>query len=246
MAAAGRRRPEDLSMARRAACGVLAVLGLALAAWLGRAQLAIGLDFEGGAMFTVHAEPDAIYQALHDVGARRFTVEGTRVMVPDMTQRQADEFQRRIKVEYASVIAPTLAPWMGRPLAIAIAVLAGIAWALCAFVRRRIAIAVAGALLTIAGLVALHGAIGGTLSRGAYFGAAVAAGAVFASAFGKRGWIAGGAFLAVGVAMLLLGKGPYHAAGRIAVNFIPVWAAVAVVCVWLTSGTRVAPAATSR
>jgi len=233
-------------MARRAACGVLAVLGVALVVWLGRAQLAIGLDFEGGAMFVIRGgEPDAIFQALHDVGARRFTLEREHLMVPDMTQRQADEFQRRIKVEYASVIAPALAPWMGRPLAIAIAALAGIAWALCAFVRRRIAIAFAGALITIAGLVALHGAIGGTLSRGAYYGAAVAAGAVFASAFGKRGWIAAGLFLALGVAMWLLGVGPYRAAGRIVVNFIPAWVVVAGLCVWLTSSVRVAPLPTS-
>jgi hypothetical protein len=233
-------------MARRAACGVLAVIGLVLAAWLWRAQLAIGLDFEGGAMFVVRGgEPDAIFQALHDVGARRFTFEREHLMVPDMTQREADEFQRRIKVEYASVIAPTLAPWMGRPLATAIAVLAGLAWALCAFVRPRIAIAVAGALLTLAGLVALHGAIGGTLSRATYYGAAVAAGAVFASPFGKRGWIAAGVFLGIGFAMLVLGKGPYHAAGRIAVNFIPAWAAIAGLCVWLTAGTRIAPHPTS-
>ena len=159
---------------RRAACALLAAASLGAAGYLAKADYPIGLDFEGGAMFELpDGDPDAALQALHELRIHRFTLERKRLMVPDMTQKQADQFQSRVHVEYASVIAPVYPPFYGRPLAVAIALVAAAAWILAIF--RPAMMAVGGGALGMAAVIVFYSSIGGTLSHRTYYKGAFAA-----------------------------------------------------------------------
>jgi len=232
---------------RRNVLAALALVSLILGARLAWGHLTIGLDFEGGAMFVMHAvDDDSIHRALREVGCDG-DAQLTKglVNVRGMTSQDAARFEAALPpgaVEYRTVVPAALSPALGRPLAVALSVLAGLAFLLGALRRGAIAVALGGWALTIAGSVFMREATGGTLNLPTYFGGAIAGLAVLAVAlsaarfrFGWPGWIV--AVVVVGLSVLLR---TFHdpmlrSAGRLTLMCAPAWLSLAALLAWLAS-----------
>jgi len=181
---------------RRIVLVALALASLVLGARLAWGHLTIGLDFEGGAMFALRSVDDeSIHRALRQVGYDADgKLTGGQLSVRGMTDRDAARFEAALPpgaVDYRTVVPPALSPVAGRPLAVALAVLAALAFLMAALRRRAIAVAVGCWTLSVAGWVVIGEVTGRTLSlttylRGAVCGLAVAAVALFASRFRAR------------------------------------------------------------
>jgi len=159
---------------------------------LARGGHAIGLDFEGGATLSfapvaddgrcdpqaveawMHARHGALAYELRTVGARcRLSITGLtdEPTVDALAHTLLAEHPTPLTVEERHVIAPTLAPVLGRPTALALGATATLLW--CATLVRPVrAIAVGGAAVTTlaVGLAWVLG-LGSTLSRASYLAA---------------------------------------------------------------------------
>jgi len=232
---------------RRIVLAALALASLALGARLAWGRLTIGLDFEGGAMFVMHAvDEGSVHRALRAVGhdADAELTKGL-VNVRGMTSEVAARFEAALppgSVEYRTVVAAALSPLLGRPLAVALSVLAALAFLLAAFRRRALAVALGGWALTIAGCVFMREATGGTLNLPTYFGAAIAGFAVVAVAlsaprfrFAWPGWIVAGGALGLSVLLRAFHDPMLRSAGRLTLSCAPAWLLLAALLAWLTS-----------
>jgi len=232
---------------RRIVSAALAIVSLGLGARLAWGHLTIGLDFEGGAMFVMHSVDDeSIHRALRQVGcdADAELKKGV-VNVRNMTSQNAARFEAALPpgaVEYRTVVSPVLSPALGRPLAVALAALAALAFLLSAFRPRPIILAIGGWALTIAGSVFAREALGSTLSLTTYLGGALGGLAVVAVAlcaprfrFGWPGWIVAGVVIGVSVLLGTLHDPILRNGGRLALTCAPAWLLLAALIVWLAS-----------
>ena len=184
---------------RRIVFAALALVSLGLGARLAWGHLTIGLDFEGGAMFVLHSVDDErIHQALRDGGYdAQADLSHGRVSVRGMTDQDAARFEAVLppgSVEYRTVVPSALSPILGRPLAVALAVLAALAFLFGAFRRRPITVAVGAWALTVVCFIVVRDAMGGTLNHTTYL----------------RGALAGLAGAAVALVALRVLSGPVH------------------------------------
>lgn len=239
------------SRARTLGCALLAVASLVIAAYLAWGRIAIGLDYQGGAMFELRgATAEQIHRALRhvdrdDSGAElRALGDEDTVMVNGMTDDEALHFQAwlppSVTVDHVGVVASLLPPWRGRPLAVALALIAALAFAAAAVRRHVAAIAVGGGVLAVAIAVTLDTWCGGTLNRTLYDGGALGGLAVLAVALaatrfrlGWPGWIAAAVALAAAFVLRHVSDPIWRNAGRVTISWAPAWFALAAICGWL-------------
>ena len=232
---------------RRIVLAALALASLGLGARLAWGSLTIGLDFEGGAMFVMHAVDDeSIHRALREVGYDR-DAQLTKglVNVRSMSTEDAARFEAALppgSVEYRTVVPAALSPVLGRPVAVALSVLAALAFLLAAFRPRAIAVALGGWALTIAGCVFMREATGGTLGLPTYFGGAIAGLAAVAVAlsaprfrFGWPGWIVAGVVVGVSILLRTVHDPMLRNAGRLTLLCAPAWLPLGALLAWLAS-----------
>ncbi|MDC0666282.1 hypothetical protein [Nannocystis radixulma] len=235
---------------------------------LARGGYAIGLDFEGGATLSfaplagdgrcdpqavdawMRARHGALAYKLDPVGDRcRLSVTGLtdEATVDALAHTLLAEHATPLTVEYRDVIAPSIAPVLGRPLALALAATATLSWCVT-LVRPVRAIAAGGAALTTLafGLAWVLG-LGSTLSRASYLAALwfVPAIATLTATSGRprfRRGLVGLLLLAVLVAAAMAvqaldvrGVGEFvwvRAAARLALTFVVPAVALALLAIW--------------
>jgi hypothetical protein len=146
---------------------VLAVAGVACAAWLACADYAVGRDFEGAAdvVATVASGDAAAARGLFEAGSVH---AAGRTIAIERRDGEPRALPPGCHLESTAAIGPALPRWLGRAFATCVAALGAAAWLAGLRVRRALVAAVATLCLAWAGGLVELLLAGESLSRATY------------------------------------------------------------------------------